>query len=459
MLKRRNMKKYSYLFISVLLLSSCNVYKSYKREKVSTDQLFGTTVEVKDTITLASLGWKEVFTDSKLQALIEKGLAQNTDLGKARLSVEQAKAALLSSRLSFLPSLAFAPQGTVSSFDHQKASQTYQLPITASWELDVFGRLRNMNKSSKSALMSSKAYQQAVQTQLVSTISTMYYTLVMLDRQIEITKQTVVSWQETLRATKAMMEAGHANQIAVARIEANVAAVQTALVDLEGTRGDVESHLCVILGDTPHAIVCGSYTSQVFPEALSVGVPMQLLSNRPDVRASEFALQQSFYGVNVARSAFYPNIQLNGSAGWTNSVGGIIFSPAKFIASAVGSLTQPLFNKGANIANLKIAKARHESAKLDFQQSLLNAGYEVNTYLSTTQSARQKKELRIQQVASLKVAVEQSEALMNYSQTTYLDVLTAQKELLQAELNQVADWFSEAQGVVNLYHALGGGTH
>ena len=220
---------------------------------------------------------------------------------------------------------------------------------------------------------------------------------------------------------------------------------------------EVENSLSILLGEVPGGIERGHLAGQDFPEDLTVGVPLQLLSRRPDVKSAELSLASAFYSTNAARSAFYPSITLSGTAGWTNSAGNMIINPGKLLLSAVGALTQPLFNKGLNISQLKIAKAQQEEAKLAFQQALLNAGSEVNNALTQVQTARGKTELRTGQITSLENAVRSTQLLMQHGTSTYLEVLTAQQSLLSAQLTQVADRFDEIQGIINLYQALGGG--
>ena len=229
------------------------------------------------------------------------------------------------------------------------------------------------------------------------------------------------------------------------------------MLDIKQQIREVENSLSILLGDVPDAIDRGKLEGQDFPQELAVGVPLQLLSRRPDVKSAELSLAQAFYSTNSARSAFYPSITLSGTAGWTNSAGSMIINPGKLLLSAVGSLTQPLFNKGLNMAQLKIAKAQQEEAKLSFQQALLNAGSEVNNALTQVQVARDKTELRDGQITSLETAVRSTQLLMRHGNSTYLEVLTAQQSLLSAQLTQIADRFDEIQGIINLYQALGGG--
>lgn len=447
--------------LSVLLLllgmSSCGLYTSYKQPEVKTEGLFRDPIAPADTSSLGNICWRELFTDPYLQALIDSALRNNTDLQSARLRVQEAEAALLASRLSFLPSLAFSPQGTISSFDGSKATKTYQIPVAASWEIDVFGKLRNAKEQTKAAYEQTEVYRQAVQTQLISSVANIYYTLLMLDRQLDISVRTAAYWKENVTTMRAMKRAGMTTEDAVAQSEANYYSVESSVLTLRRQINETENSLSLLLAETPAAIERGRLEDWKQPSELTVGVPVQLLANRPDVRSAELALAQAFYTTNAARAAFYPSLVLSGSAGWTNSAGAYIVNPGKILLSAVASLTQPLFAKGTNIAQLKIAKAQQEEALLNFQQSLLNAGSEVNNALVQCQTARGKIEWDRKQIASLESAVESTQLKMKHGNTTYLEVLTAQETLLQAQLNRVADQFDEIQGVINLYQALGGG--
>lgn len=439
------------------LLSGCGIYTSYKPETSVPDNLFRDKAMATDTTSISSLDWRELFTDPQLQTLIEKGLENNTDMRTAHLRVQEAEAALMTSRLAYLPALNLNPQGTISSFDGSKAAKNYQLAVAASWEIDIFGRLTNAKRSAQAALEQTKSYKQAVRTQLIATVANSYYTLLLLDKQLVISERTASLWKENVQAMRALKKAGLADEAAVSQSEANSLSVEASLLTLRQQINEMENSLSNLLGEVPHRMKRGELDRQEFPQTLSVGVPLSLLSNRPDVRQAEYSLAQAFYATNGARSAFYPNITLSGVAGWTNNGTGIITNPGGWLLQAIGSLTQPLFNKGANIAQLKIAKAQQEEASLAFQQSLLNAGSEVNNALTQWQTARGRIQLAGQQITALQKAVKSTQLLMQHGNTTYLEVLTAQQGLLQAELSQVADRFDEIQGVINLYHALGGG--
>ena len=451
------MKKIIVLTTATALLSSCGIYTKYQPAETTPDNLYGEEVAVDDTTNFGNVNWRELFTDPQLQALIEQGLQNNTDLRSAQLQIEEAEAALMSAKLAFLPSFALSPQGTISSFDGGKATKTYTLPVTASWELDIFGRLRNAKQQAKALYAQSKDYQQAVRTQLIAGIANVYYTLLMLDEQLAISQQTEEAWKETVASTRALMDAGLANEAATSQMEAAYYSVQTSILDLKEQINQVENSLALLLAETPRRYERGKLADQRLPEDVAVGVPMQMLSNRPDVRAAERSLEQAFYATNQARAAFYPSIVLSGSAGWTNSAGSMIVNPGKFLASAVGSLTQPLFNKGQIMAQYRIAKAQQEEASLSFQQALLNAGSEVNDALVACQTSKAKTLLFEKQIQSLEKALESTSLMMEHGTTTYLEVLTARQSLLSAQLSQTANRFTEIQSVINLYQALGGG--
>lgn len=452
------MKRILILLGCATLLTGCNVYKQFERPDVETDSLYGQDVRVADTTSIASLPWTELFTDTELQALINEGLANNTDLGIARLRVEEAKATLFSSRLAYLPSLSLNPQGQLTSYDGAKTTKTYNIAATAEWKVDIFGRLTNAKRGAKAAFEQSLAYQQAVRTQLIATIANSYYNLLTLDRQLDISRRTALSWDEIVRTYDAKLRVGEATAAAVAQAKASKLAVEGQVLTLEKQIRAQENSLSALLGRVPGAIRRTTLDSQRFPEHLAVGVPLQLLDRRPDVRQAEAALAQAFYNTNAARAAFYPSITLSGQAGWTNTNGAVIMNPGSWLLNAIGSITQPLFNRGRNIANLRIAKARQDEAMLSFRQSLLKAGNEVNDALTQWQTANRRLDIDREQVEALRTAVDNTTQLMQYSnQASYLEVLTARQSLLQAELTEVNDRFDMIQGVISLYHSLGGG--
>ena len=345
----------------------------------------------------------------------------------------------------------------MSSFDGSKGTWTYNVPVSASWEIDIFGRVLNSKRNAKAALMQSRAYQQAVRTQLIATIANGYYTLLMLDKQLAITEETALLWQQSVEMMKSMKEAGMTNEAAVAQSEANCHAIAASIPSLRQQIRETENSLATLLYKAPQTIERGNFEDQVLPEILHVGVPVQMLANRPDVQSAELSLAAAYYSANIARSALYPNLVISGSAGWTNSAGSAIVNPGKILLSAAASLVQPLFNHGSNIANLKAAKAQQEIAAINFQQTILNAGKEVSDALYEFQANKEILSQRTRQVEALQRAVESTESLMKLGTSTYLEVLTAQQSLLSAQLSEVSDTYQCMVAVVSLYHALGGG--
>lgn len=456
-------KQLIYLMCATALLSSCHIYKSYDRPKdIDTDALYRDPASTTDTLAadtanIGNLPWEDVFRDPKLQALIVKGLENNVDMQSAVLRVEEAKALLTAARLSFLPSLNLAPEGSISSFNHSKATKTYQLPVVASWEVDLFGKLLNGSRDARATLLQSEAYRQAVRSQLIAGIANTYYTLLMLDRQLAISVETSAIWKENVRAMEAMKEAGMTTEAAVVQSRANYHQVEASLADLRRQIRETENALSVLLAEAPQTIDRGTLEEQELPTDLAAGVPLQLLENRPDVKAAEMALASAYYVTNQARSAFYPQVNITGLLGWTNNSGVGIVNPGKLILSAVGSLAQPIFNHGKLIANLKVSKAEEKIAQMNYQQTILNAGREVSDALYLYDAADKKMTEHALQADELEKAVEYTQALFHSGQATYLEILTAQQSLLGARLNEVSDRFQRIQAVINLYEAVGGG--
>lgn len=434
-----------------VVLGGCGIYGKYERKPLE----FDAECYAKDDTSMAPLSampWRELFTDRCLSDWIERGLKANTDLRIAQFRVEEASATLTASRLAFLPSLNASADGSVSN----SSSNRFQIGPSASWELDVFGKQRNLKKGAEASYNASQAYKQAVTTSLIATIANGYYTLVMLDEQLSISERTLKTWDENIRTLQAFKRAGRSNEAAVLQARANRMKVESSTLTLRKRISEQENSIRSLLLEPDADLARGEYSKQSFPDTLSAGVSLELLSNRPDVRQAEFELQKAFYNVNVSRSAFYPSITLSGNAGWVSSSGAVA-NPSSWIANALGSITAPLFNRGTNQANLKISKAEYEIAALEFQQKILDAGIEVNDALSAWQTARNKLVIDKKQIVALRGAVHNTRLLMRNTPTSYLEVLTAQQRLLEAELTEVEDRYDVIQSVIRLYRALGGG--
>ena len=440
------------LMCATALLSSCHIYKAYDRpEDITTEGLYRDTALVNtavanDTASFGNVPWREVFTDPQLQAYIEQALANNADLRTAMLNVESAQAALLSARLAYLPQLSLSPQGTLTNWNKgEMTTKTYNIPVSASWQIDLFGQILNPKRAAQVSLKQAQYNQQAVQTQLIANVANIYYTLLMLDRQLEITESTAEVLKDYVETMQAMYDYGNVNSAAIEQSRSAYAQVVASLSDLRQSLTETENAFCLILNEPAHAIERGVLENQVLPSEFSVGVPIQLLSNRPDVKAAEMALAACYYNTNSARAAFYPQITLSGTAGWTNSSGAGIVNPGKLLANLIGSLTQPLFYRGANIARLRQAKAQEEQAKIGFQTTLLNAGNEVSNALALYQNTVAKVNSRTMQVNSARKAAEDTKELFNLGTSTYLEVLTAQQSYLSAQLSEVSDTYSQMQ--------------
>ena len=459
------MKKLLILMSATLLLGSCGLYNKYERPEVNTvglvrDSLSLTdTLAVADTTSFGNLPWRNVFTDPQLQTLIETGLEHNTDLLNAALNVKMVEAQLLAAKLAFVPSFSFSPQGTLTSWDGNKTTKVYSLPVNASWNIDLFGNLLSQKRSAQAALLATKDYQLAVKTSVISNIANMYYTLLMLDRQLEIVDDMVKLTKDTWDKMKALKDTklGY-RSTSVQSAEANYYSVLAQSADLKRQIRETENSLSLLIGQSAQTIERGKIENQSLPASFSTGIAIQMLNNRPDVHYAEMSLAQCFYDTQTARSKFYPNITISGSGAYTNNSGAGIVNPGKWLLSAVGSLVQPIFQHGQIVAGLKVAKAKQEQAYNTWQNAILKAGNEVSNALVLYNSSDEKSRIEAKQVAVLKQNVEDTRQLYASSGgSTYLEIITAQTSLLNAELSKVADDFYKMQAVVSLYSALGGG--
>ena len=448
----------------VVIFTGCkSLYGKYERPDVNTQGLYRDpvsltdTLAVSDTTSFGNMPWRSVFTDPQLQSLIQTALDNNVNMLNAALNVKMVEEALKVARLAFLPSVAFTPQGTIAKFDDNPVTKSYQLPLSASWNVDLFGNLLNAKRSAQMQLLATQDYQTVVKTNLISGVANLYYTLLMLDRQIEIVGEMEGLTKETWEKMQVMKDTriGY-RSTAVQSAEAAYYSVQAQRIDLQRQVREVENSLSLLLGQPAQTIQRGTFEGQSLPQDLATGVGIQLLNNRADVHAAELTLAQCFYDVNQARSRFYPQITITGTGAFTNQNG--LVNPGKMLWSAVGSLVQPIFQHGQIVAGLKVAKMQYEQAFNTWQNTILQAGNEVSNALVQYNSAAEKAEFDAKRVEVLKKNVEDTRTMMSQSaNTSYLEVITAQSNLLNAEISQVTDDFNKMQAVVNLYQALGGG--
>ena len=373
--------------VGVMMLSSCSLYQKYEANNTVPADIMGDVVQPDDTISLGALGWRQLFTDPLLQELIERALQNNTDVRKAQLTVEQAQNDLKSAQLGWLPTLSFDPSGSLTRFNGTSI-RSYNIPLTATWQAGIFGQVTTKKRMAKAKRQQLDDYRQAVQTALAANVASTYYELVMLDRELQILQETQVVWEESLEAMRVLFEAGLYMSPAVYQMEASLASVKSGIVDVLETIHTTEATLCLLLSEPPHTIKRSPHGTFVMPEQLHIGLPLRLLSARPDVRQAERDMEIAFYERQQAQQAFYPDLTLSGSLGWSNGEGAV--NPAQFLSNAVASLTQRIFMQGKLRAQYKNAKIEQEKVRLQFVQTLLGAGNEVYQQLAsaTKQSKR-----------------------------------------------------------------------
>ncbi len=451
-----------------LLMSSCGLYNKYERpENVETSGLIRDvlsdrdTLVVQDTASFGNLPWREVFTDPQLQALIEQGLQKNTNLLNAALNVQSYEAILKAAKLAFLPAVqignAQQPMGTISWLhnDPVVTTKSYNMPVTASWTLDLFGNVLSQKRSTQMKLLAMKDNQMAVRAQVISGIANSYYTLLMLDQQLAIINEMSQMAKETWEMMQLQYQLGRMRSTSVQSAQASYLSTLTQANDFRRQIRATENALCLLIGQQGQQIPRSTLDAQSLPAEFATGVGVALLKNRPDVHQAEMQLATCFHDVQTARSKFYPSVTIGGSAAFTNQNGTI--NPGKWLTSVFGSLMQPIFQRGALTANLKVSKLQYEQAFNNWQNAILKAGNEVSNALVNYNGYDENSKLEAQRVEVLTKNVEDTRALYKSSGSSYLEVLTAQTQLLNARLKQVTNDFNKMQSVVSLYTALGGG--
>ena len=445
------MKRYIIvLLVGMLVLPSCSLYKKYESDATVDEKVMGDVVDSQDSTSIGDLNWRDVFTDPLLQKLIDTALAKNTDMRTTQLTIEQAQNSLKAAKWGYAPTFAFAPQATFTNIAGVNSNQIL-IPVTASWQLGVFGQTRSQIRKSKSQLAYYQDYRQAVQVSLAANVANIYYALVMLDHELELAEYFEGLYEESYNSTQALYQAGIYTSPAVYQMEASLEEVRIEIVDLQNSIIATEASLCVLLAEPPHPIERAKFEDFQMPEQINIGLPARLLDARPDVRMAERNMEIAYYSTQQARQDFYPNITIGGLVGFTGTVDAL-----DFIAQAVGELTQPIFQGGQLRAQVRNAKKEQEKAELEFVQTLYNAGSEVYTYFHDCETAAKKAELIELRVNALKEAFNATSDLMDNGNTTYLEVLTAQESLLSAEFTMVQNQYEMIQALINLYSSLGG---
>ena len=448
--------------VGVTMLSSCHIYKKFDmpQDTAMTKEYVQAKESAPDSTAYGNLNWQSVFTDPLLQDYINRALTNNVNLENARLNVDVARANLLGAKLSYLPAVAINATGAGASYAGSgfSGSWNYTIPMAISWEIDVFGKILNNKRSASAAVRMQEDYLQAAHSQIITGVATCYYTIATLNAQLALSKETAEIWAKNVEIRKDSKEAGRVNQAAVVQSQAQYWSILASITDLETALTQANNSMSLLLNEAPATWEIPATARMEVPQILRDGVAMRELAMRPDVRAAEEGLATAYYATNSARAAFYPGITITSNGGFTNLLGSFIKNPGDWFIQLAGSLTAPLFSRGQNIARLKGAKAQQQQAMNNFEHTLLSAAAEVNNYCVALDKTASKTAYLTEQVKNLEEAVEATNLLLAYDgKTTYLEVLTAQSSLLNAQISLLSTELAREQALINLYQSLGGG--
>lgn len=456
-----NIFKGALVLALTLSLSGCHIYQKYETptDTPLTKSYAEALAQEPDSTAFGNLPWQEVFTDPVLVDLINRALANNTDLRNAQLNVEAAQAQVLGAKLAYLPSVALAPNGAGAKYASNDFSWTYQLPAQVSWEVDIFGKLLNNKRSAQVALIQTEAYAQAVRSQIISAVATTYYTLSAVKQQLALSRSTSELWKETVNTMRDLKEAGRTTEAAVMQSEASYFSILGSITDLETSIVSLNNTMSLLLNVMPTTWEVPADAVLNAPTFASRGVEMAMLAARPDVAAAEMNLAKAYYATNLARAAFYPGLTITANGGFTNLLGSFIQNPGDWFVQLAGSLVAPIFSRGRNIANLRASKAMQQSALNSFEYTLLSAASEVSNALTVYDRSIEKAGFLRSQVSDLEQALTMTKDLFTYStgNVDYLNVITAQQSLLGAQISLIDCNLARYRSVINLYQALGGG--
>ncbi len=456
MKKTKKINKLLAALVLGVLFTSCGVYDKYEPNVHVPSNVLGDKVLVaSDTAMVRQLSWREFFTDPLLQRLIETALERNTDIHTAQIAVEQSEVSLHAAKQAILPSVSFSPSGTIANFNHM-TSKTYNVPLQVSWDPGSIGSYTTKKRAAKARLLQAQVREEAVRANLISAVAQQYCLLQALDRQLEILYSTDSLWGKSLDAQKALWENGRVYSTAVNQLESSCINVKTQIVDTRRNIRSVENAICRLLAISPQHIERSPWGGFEIPQVFTDGVPARLLELRPDIRLANYAMEEAFYNMQTARSAFFPGFNLSGSVGWTNSAGGAELNPGKILTNIVGSIVQPIFARGQLKANLKLAQLTQQDLSNRYVQTVIDAGNQVNEALADCEAAREKFGYYQRQISVLDEAYVGTHELMDNGKANYLEVLTAQESLLSSQLSQAMNMYDAAQAVIELYIALGG---
>lgn len=457
------MKASKYIIVAVasVMLTGCGIYKKYEMpvENRYVNELAQAEQQTVDSLSLPYLGWEQVFTDPILQGYIRKALEQNTDIDNAVLNVKMAQAQLQGAKLSYFPAVALSPNGGAAKYGSGNMDTwTYTIPLSVQWEIDVFGKILNRKRGAKVSLEQMEEYRAATRSQVISAVANVYYSLVLLHQQLDLTERTSVIWKDQVESMKLMKEAAYVNEAAVVQSAANYWSIMSSIPDIRQNIHELNNTMALLLHEHYNDYDVTNSLEFNLPVDPDRGVPMSYLAQRPDVRAAERGLAAAYYNTSSARAAFYPSLNITAQGGFTNLLGSMVQNPGKFFLQLAGQLTAPLFSRGQNIANLKVAKLRQQQAMNNFENTVLSASADVSDALSKYRNNLEKREYVLKQIESLEKSVEYTQELLSLDQkTTYLEVLTAQSSLLNAQMSSLSCWHNKVSACISLYQAVGGG--
>ncbi len=458
--KNHRLYIYTLFFAAAVFLSSCHTLEPFSETGLKAEDKLYRDLDTSDSTTIADIPWKNIFADANLQALIDEALANSPDLKIAEQRINKAKASLVQSQLNLLPSLELNGDAIYknSNSDGTGANKTFQLYGYSSWEVDIWGKLRSTRRASFDSYLQSQAYKRAVQTQLIANVAGYYYTLLAYDAQLKITEQTLKNREAQVETMKELKDADVITGADLVQSQASRYSAEVSIPDIKQNIYKTENALSVLIGRLPGDIKRSTLEEQQVIMELKTGVPAQMLSNRPDVKQAEYQLRYYYEMTNVARSYFYPSLNITAYGGLTETDLSKLLDAKTLFWNLTGGLTQPLFNKGVNMQRLKTAQANKEEYLISYKQTLLEAGTEVANALHDYNTATDKLTIRSNQIGYLEKAVDYTMELLKYSSATnYTDVLTTENNLLAGQLGLVSDKLQQLQAVVNLYHSLGGG--
>lgn len=462
----KNNSIYKILILASLpfLLVSCFAAKDYERPQVVNEANYRTENLPQDTLSIATLSWKELFTDPLLQGYIEEGLKNNMDIRVALQQIRIAEAYVKQGKAGYFPSLNGNARYTHQEFSAggQFGSQfssldQYELSANLSWEADIWGKIRSNERAFQASYLQSVAAHQAVKSRLIANIASVYYQLLALDEQIRVTEETIETRSKGLETTQALKEAGNVTEVGVKQTEAQLYTAQGILIDLKNQARLLENTMSILLGSAPHEITRGSLENQNIDIPLNTGIPAQLLRNRPDVMAAEYSLMNAFELTNAARASFYPSLTLSATGGFQNIEIDKLFNANSLFATIIGGLTQPIFNKRQIRTQYEVSQAQQEQAYLDFRLTIITASKEVSDALYNYEAATEKIEVNQKEFEAYNLATNYSEELLDNGFANYLEVLNARENALNSSLNLINTKNNQLQAIVNLYEALGGG--